>query len=170
MGTGGNAWDVDYHKAAGEDDVRWQRRRSFMTTHHGQMAELELVFLSQLFTNIEFMCCKYPDEAMHQLGLLPPKTMADEFRKTLSKKLKRKFDIGMAANIGGSAVSEKGDAVGKSAKKKAVVQKPQEPKKKATVKARAMVKLVKKKSKISKTTAVLQNWLKMQGKCKYYLL
>lgn len=162
---------MDYHKAPGEDDMRWQRRRSFMTTHHGQMAELELVFLSQLFTNIEFMCCKYPDEAMHHLGLLPPKTMADEFRKTLSNKLKRKFDIGMAGNSGSVAVSGKFVAAGKPSKEKAAVQKQQQQKKKTIVKTRAVQqvsrKLVK-KSNISKTTAVLQNWLKIQaaGKCR----
>lgn len=76
------AWNVDDYKVPGEEDNRWQRRRSFMTTHKGQMKQLELVFLSQLFTNIEFMCCKYPEEAMHQMGILPQAEMEHELRKT----------------------------------------------------------------------------------------
>lgn len=138
------AWNVDDHKAPGEDEVRWHRRRSFLATHQGRMAELELVFLSQLFTNIEFMCCKYPDEAMHQLGLLPPKTMADEFRKTLSNKLKRKFDVSMGSNSNArsSTVPEKGAAV---------VQK-QEPKKKTVLTVTRNKKLIK-----------LRNWLKKRA-------
>lgn len=88
------SWDVDHYKVPGEDDVRWQRRRSFMTVHKGEISELQLVFLAQLFNNIEFMCCKYPDETMQNLSILPQAEMAIEFRKTLSKKLKRKFDIG----------------------------------------------------------------------------
>lgn len=81
-----SAWAVDDYKVPGEEDARWLRRRSFMVTHMGEMGELELVFMSQLFTNLEFMCCKYPDEAMHQLGILTPSAMADECSKAFADK------------------------------------------------------------------------------------
>lgn len=83
-------WDVDYYKTDYESDEHWELRRSFMLKHKDKFAEDELVCLAQVFTNVEFMGCRYPEETMRRVGLLS-QDVAAEFRASRAGKLKRTF-------------------------------------------------------------------------------
>lgn len=83
-------WDVDYYKTDYESEEHWELRRSFMTAHKDKFDEDELVCLAQVFTNVEFMGCRYPEETMRRVGMLSQEVAA-EFRKSRAKKLKRTF-------------------------------------------------------------------------------
>lgn len=83
-------WDVDYYKTDYESEEHWELRRTFMETHKSDIAEAELVCLAQVFTNVEFLGCKYPDATMRRVALLS-QDVAKEFRKTRASKIKRTF-------------------------------------------------------------------------------
>lgn len=83
-------WDVDYYKTDYESEEHWDLRRSFMLAHKDKFGEDELVCLAQVFTNVEFMGCRYPEETMRRVGMLSQEVAA-EFRKSRAKKLKRTF-------------------------------------------------------------------------------
>lgn len=98
-------WDVDNYKTDYESDEHWELRRSFMETHKDKFDEDELVCLAQVFTNVEFMGCKYPDETMRKVALLS-KDLAEAFRKKRSTKLKRTF-VGAQDAAGAKAKGRK---------------------------------------------------------------
>lgn len=83
-------WDVDYYKADHESEEHWNLRKKFMEVHKHKFTEDEIVCLAQVFTNVEFMGCKYPDETMRLVGELS-QDVAKEFREARSKKLQRTF-------------------------------------------------------------------------------
>lgn len=83
-------WDVDYYKTEYESDEHWELRRSFMLKHKEKFPEDELVCLAQVFTNVEFLGCRYPEETMRRVGLLSQEVAA-EFRAGRAGKLKRTF-------------------------------------------------------------------------------
>lgn len=83
-------WDLDYYKTEYESDEHWELRRSFMEMHKDKFPEDELVCLAQVFTNVEFMGCRYPEETMRRVGELSQE-VASEFRKSRANKLKRTF-------------------------------------------------------------------------------
>lgn len=94
-------WDIDYYKTDYESDEHWELRRSFMEKHKDKFAEDELVCLAQVFTNVEFMGCRYPEETMRKVGLLSQE-VANDFRKSRSNKLKRTF-VGASDAAGAKA-------------------------------------------------------------------
>lgn len=96
-----NNWDIDYYKTDYESDEHWELRRSFMEKHKDKFAEDELVCLAQVFTNVEFMGCKYPEETMRKVGLLSQE-VANDFRKSRANKLKRTF-VGASDAAGAKA-------------------------------------------------------------------
>ncbi|KAJ6637940.1 NF-kappa-B-repressing factor [Pseudolycoriella hygida] len=83
-------WDVEVYKTDYESEEHWELRRLFMETHKDKFEEDELVCLAQVFTNVEFMGCKYPDKTMRKVALLS-KEVAEDFRKKRATKLKRTF-------------------------------------------------------------------------------
>lgn len=83
-------WDVDYYKAEHESEEHWNLRKKFMEVHKHKFAEDEIVCLAQVFTNVEFLGCKYPDETMRLVGELSQE-VAKEFREDRAQKLKRTF-------------------------------------------------------------------------------
>lgn len=83
-------WDVDYYKTDYESEEHWELRRSFMMAHKDKFGEDELVCLAQVFTNVEFMGCRYPEVTMRRVGMLSQEVAA-EFRKSRAMKLKRTF-------------------------------------------------------------------------------
>lgn len=94
-------WDVDYYKTEYESEEHWDLRRTFMEKHKSAFPEDELVCLAQVFTNVEFLGCKYPDETMRKVALLS-QDVAKDFRNSRSSKLKRTF-VG-AADAAGAKV------------------------------------------------------------------
>ncbi|CAD7091925.1 unnamed protein product [Hermetia illucens] len=63
-------WNIDSYRTEYESEEHWQLRRRFMEVHKNKFPEDELVCLAQVFTNVEFMGCKYPDETMRLVGEL----------------------------------------------------------------------------------------------------
>lgn len=83
-------WDTDYYKTNYESEEHWSLRRAFIETHKDKFPENEIVCLAQVFTNIEFLGCRYPDATMRKVALLS-KEVAAEYRKERENKLKRTF-------------------------------------------------------------------------------
>lgn len=83
-------WDIDYYKTDYESDEHWELRRAFIEKHKSSFPENELICLAQVFTNVEFLGCRYPDDTMRKVALLS-KDVADEFRKSRENKIKRTF-------------------------------------------------------------------------------
>lgn len=83
-------WDIDYYKTDYESEEHWNLRKRFMQVHKKKFSEDELVCLAQVFINVEFMGCKYPDETMRMVGELS-QDVAREFRAERAKRLQRTF-------------------------------------------------------------------------------
>lgn len=83
-------WDVEKYRREYESEEHWQLRKRFMELHKEKFPEDKLVCLAQVFTNMEFMGCKYPSETMRMVGELS-KEVAKEFRAERANRLKRTF-------------------------------------------------------------------------------
>lgn len=83
-------WDINQYKTDYESEEHWELRKSFIETHKDKFAESELVCLAQVFTNIEFLGCRYPHKTMERVALLS-KEVAAKFREARSGRLKRTF-------------------------------------------------------------------------------
>lgn len=83
-------WDVDRYRADYESEEHWELRKSFIDAHKDKFPENELVCLAQVFTNIEFLGCRYPNKTMERVALLS-KDVAAKFRAKRSSRLKRTF-------------------------------------------------------------------------------
>ncbi|XP_065371887.1 NF-kappa-B-repressing factor [Calliphora vicina] len=83
-------WDVEKYRREYESEEHWQLRKRFMDLHKDKFPEDRLVCLAQVFTNMEFMGCKYPSETMHMVGELSQE-VAKEFRANRANRLKRTF-------------------------------------------------------------------------------
>ncbi|XP_045526210.1 partner of xrn-2 protein 1-like [Pieris brassicae] len=82
--------DIDSLRSEHESDEQWQVRRSFMLEHKDNFDEDELVTLAQLYTNIEFLGCRYPVETMKRIAKLAEKVSA-KYKESRKNKLKRTF-------------------------------------------------------------------------------
>lgn len=83
-------WDVNNYKTDYESDEHWELRRAFMEAHKDSFPEDDLVCLAQVFTNIEFLGCRYPARTMERVAHLS-KDVAAKFRQERSGRLKRTF-------------------------------------------------------------------------------
>lgn len=83
-------WDVEKYRREYESEEHWQLRKRFMDVHKDKFPEDKLVCLAQVFTNMEFMGCKYPSETMIMVGELSQE-VAKEFRADRANRLKRTF-------------------------------------------------------------------------------
>lgn len=52
-------FDVEKYRTAHECDEHWELRRAFMLAHKDKFNEDDLVCLAQVFTNMEFLGCRY---------------------------------------------------------------------------------------------------------------
>lgn len=83
-------WDVDGYRADYESEEHWELRKAFIEEHKDKFPENELVCLAQVFTNVEFLGCRYPHKTMERVALLS-KDVAAKFRALRSSRLKRTF-------------------------------------------------------------------------------
>ncbi|XP_015513697.1 NF-kappa-B-repressing factor [Neodiprion pinetum] len=83
-------WDVEQYKMEHECDEHWELRRRFLLAHKDSFPEDELVCLAQVFTNIEFLGCRYPEETMQLVAELSQEIAAD-YREKQKSKLQRTF-------------------------------------------------------------------------------
>lgn len=83
-------WDIEKYKTPYESDEHWELKRKFMTTHKETLPEDELVCMAQVFANIEFLGCRYPNETMARVAELA-KGVVEDFREKKKNTLKRTF-------------------------------------------------------------------------------
>ncbi|XP_076168254.1 NF-kappa-B-repressing factor [Ptiloglossa arizonensis] len=83
-------WDVEQYKTEHECDEHWELRRKFLLTYKNRFSEDELVCLAQVFTNVELLGCRYPEETMQLITELAH-DIVGEYRKKQKKKLQRTF-------------------------------------------------------------------------------
>lgn len=83
-------WDVNNYRTDYESEEHWDLRKAFMEEHKEKFPENEIVCLAQVFTNVEFLGCRYPRETMERVALLS-KDIASKFRKSRELRLKRTF-------------------------------------------------------------------------------
>lgn len=63
-------WDVDKYIEEHESEEQWELRRNFMERWKHEYPEERLVCLARVFTNIEFMGCRYPLDVMKEVARL----------------------------------------------------------------------------------------------------
>uniref|UniRef100_A0A8D8ZK49 G patch domain-containing protein 2 n=2 Tax=Cacopsylla melanoneura TaxID=428564 RepID=A0A8D8ZK49_9HEMI len=73
-----------------EPKEHWELREKFLEAHKDKFDEDRLVCLAQVFYNVEFLGCKYPDQVMKQIEDLS-QGIADEHREQKKTKLQRTF-------------------------------------------------------------------------------
>ncbi|XP_066595052.1 NF-kappa-B-repressing factor [Prorops nasuta] len=83
-------WDIEQYKVEHECDEHWELRRQFLLAHKDKFPEDELVCLAQVFTNVELLGCRYPNETMQLIAELS-KDVAADYREKQKSKLKRTF-------------------------------------------------------------------------------
>ncbi|XP_067013527.2 uncharacterized protein [Anabrus simplex] len=81
---------VDAYRQEHECDEHWQLRRSFLLTHRDRFPEERLVCLAQVFTNVEFLGCRYPEKTMKLIAELSQEVAAD-YREKQKTRLQRTF-------------------------------------------------------------------------------
>ncbi|XP_049884425.1 partner of xrn-2 protein 1-like [Pectinophora gossypiella] len=82
--------DVDSLRTEHESDEQWEVRKNFMVEHKDNFDQEELITLAQLFTNIEFLGCRYPQETMARIAKLS-ESVSSKYRESRKNKLKRTF-------------------------------------------------------------------------------
>ncbi|XP_071454505.1 NF-kappa-B-repressing factor-like [Hetaerina americana] len=85
-----NDWNVEDYKMSHETEDHWQLRKKFMLMHKDKFPEDKLVCLAQVFSNVEFMGCRYPAETMTLVADLS-EGIVEEYRNSRKSKLKRTF-------------------------------------------------------------------------------
>ncbi|XP_072937588.1 uncharacterized protein [Epargyreus clarus] len=83
-------WDVDKYKEEHESADQWELRRAFMIKWQNDYSEERLVCLARVFTNMEFMGCRYPVEVMQEIAMLSG-DIAKEFRQKRKTRVQRTF-------------------------------------------------------------------------------
>ncbi|XP_034253276.1 NF-kappa-B-repressing factor isoform X2 [Thrips palmi] len=83
-------WDIEQYRVEHECDDHWELRRSFLEAHKDKFPEDRLVCLAQVFYNVEFMGCRYPEKTMRLVAQLS-QGIADEHREKTKTKLQRTF-------------------------------------------------------------------------------
>ncbi|XP_075227981.1 uncharacterized protein LOC142328238 isoform X3 [Lycorma delicatula] len=94
-------WDVDKYKSEFESDEHWKLRRDFILAHKDKFPEERLICLAQVFFNVEFLGCRYPEKTMKLVEELS-KDVAAEHREQMKSKLQRTF-VG-ASDAAGSKI------------------------------------------------------------------
>ncbi|KAG6465929.1 partner of xrn-2 protein 1-like isoform X1 [Manduca sexta] len=82
--------DIDSLRSEHESDEQWEVRKSFMMEHKDKFEEDELITLAQIFTNVEFLGCRYPPQTMKRIAKLAEKVSA-KYKESRKNKLKRTF-------------------------------------------------------------------------------
>ncbi|CRK94951.1 CLUMA_CG008439, isoform A [Clunio marinus] len=83
-------WDVEKYRVDYESEEHWELRKAFMETHRENFGEDEIVCLARVFTNVEFLGCRYSNEVMKQIAELS-KGIIEKYRRSRQGRLKRTF-------------------------------------------------------------------------------
>jgi len=85
-----NDWNVDECRGDHESVEHWELRKQFLVQNMGQFPKPRLICLSQVFANMEFLGCRYPEETMelvHELSL----GIVEDYREKQKTRLQRTF-------------------------------------------------------------------------------
>lgn len=82
--------NVEDFKTEHECDEHWELRRKFLLAHSEKFSRDELVCLAQVFTNVEFLGCRYPKETMQMISELSDEVVTD-YRAKQKNRLQRTF-------------------------------------------------------------------------------
>ena len=82
--------NIDSFKTEHECDEHWELRRKFLLAHKDRFHLDELLCMAQVFTNVEFLGCRYPQETMRMLAELS-KEVAGDYREKQKNRLRRTF-------------------------------------------------------------------------------
>ncbi|RVE53619.1 hypothetical protein evm_001760 [Chilo suppressalis] len=83
-------WNPEKYREEHESDEHWELRKAFMVRWKNDYPEERLVCLARVFTNMEFMGCRYPPEIMHEVAGLSHE-VAQSYRNSRKTKLQRTF-------------------------------------------------------------------------------
>lgn len=83
-------WDVEQYKSEHETDEHWELRKKFLLAHKDKFPEDELLCLAQVFINVEFLGCRYPNETMQVIAELA-KDIVEDYRERQKNKIQRTF-------------------------------------------------------------------------------
>lgn len=83
-------WNIEHYRTEYESDEHWSLKKAFIMAHKNNYSEDELICLTQVFFNIEFLGCKYAPELMKSIAEMS-KHVAKDFRETRKGRLKRTF-------------------------------------------------------------------------------
>ncbi|CAH2056334.1 unnamed protein product, partial [Iphiclides podalirius] len=111
-------WDIEKYKDDHESEEQWELRKAFMERWKKDYSEDRLICLAKVFTNMEFMGCRYPTMLMQEVARLS-KDVALEYRKAKKSKLQRTFvSASTAAEDRAKGVKRKGGMVFENLPKK----------------------------------------------------
>jgi len=96
--SGSEDWDVEKYKVDYESEEHWELRKAFMEAHRDKFDEDEIVCLARVFTNVEFLGCKYSSDVMKQISELS-RGVVEKYRNSRDGRLKRTF-------VGGSEAAQ----------------------------------------------------------------
>ncbi|KAL7306319.1 hypothetical protein TKK_0001746 [Trichogramma kaykai] len=82
--------NVENFKTEHESDEHWELRRKFLLAHKDKFKQEELICLAQVFTNVEFLGCRYPQETMRTVAELS-KDVVQDYREKQKTRLQRTF-------------------------------------------------------------------------------
>lgn len=81
---------LDKYRSEFECDEHWQLRKKFLAKHYDRFPEDELICLAQVFTNVEFLGCRYPKETMTLIAQLS-EGIVESYRDKQKNRLSRTF-------------------------------------------------------------------------------
>ncbi|CAL8096525.1 unnamed protein product [Orchesella dallaii] len=85
-----NDWNAEECRGDHESEEHWDLRKQFLLQNMGRFPKPRLICLSQVFANMEFLGCRYPDETMelvHELSL----GIVEDYREKQKTRLQRTF-------------------------------------------------------------------------------
>ncbi|KAI5716721.1 hypothetical protein M8J76_011243 [Diaphorina citri] len=77
----------DKYKSSHEPKEHWSLRKKFLETHKDSFDEDRLLCLAQVFYNVEFLGCRYPDAVMKQIEELSQELDPADFKDVLNSKV-----------------------------------------------------------------------------------
>ncbi|RZF49208.1 hypothetical protein LSTR_LSTR010938 [Laodelphax striatellus] len=83
-------WDIEKYRSDFDADDHWKLKKSFILAHKDRYPEEKLVCLAQVFYNVEFLGCRYPEKLMKLVEELS-KDVAVDYREQKKNRLQRTF-------------------------------------------------------------------------------
>jgi len=83
-------WNVEEVRGVHESVEHWDLRKTFLVENMGRFPKARLICLSQVFANMEFLGCRYPEETMELVQELSM-GIVESYREKQKTRLQRTF-------------------------------------------------------------------------------